>query len=143
MMANSTNTMFNSDAAEIAYKVRLLYDKLVSAADQVDTTLFAENFYYEPAESHPLVDGPIYGVENFLENSPWSSPDWDQFAFRIDQINAGDKISLQGYCAGIYKPTGKLICAQVLHIWSLHDGLLTRLLELTDTEELHRAIDDD
>ena len=140
-MAN--NSMFNSQAAEIAYQIRLLYDKLACATDQIDRTLFAEDFRYEPAESHPLVDGPIHGAESFLENSPWSSPNWDQFSFRIDQINAGDKISLQGYCTGIYKPTGKLVCAQILHIWSQEDGLLTRLQELTDTEDLHRAIADD
>ncbi len=133
------NTMFNPGNADAAYRIRVLYDKFASAPDAIDTSLFAENFCYEPAESNPLNESPIHGAENFLTQAFWASPDWDQFAFRIDQINAGDKISLQGYCTGIYKPTGKLICAQILHIWSQEGGLLTRLQELADTEDLHRA----
>lgn len=143
VVGGNSHDLYNSETAAAAYRVRLLYDKLVSASDQIDKSLFAESFCYEPAESHPLTEGPVHGAEEFLRNAYWAAPDWEQFQFRIDQMHAGDKIVLQGYCTGIYKPSGKLICTQLLHIWSLENGLLIRLQELVDTEDLHRAIEND
>ncbi len=133
------NTMHNPETADSTFDIRVLYDRFASSPAEADKTLFADSFRYEPAESHPLTAGPIEGVDDFLSQAFWASDDCDQVQFRIHDIDAGDKISLRGYCSGIYKPTGKVFNTQILHIWTVEDGKLTRLQELLDTQDLFEA----
>ncbi len=132
---------YSSEASELAFKVRWLYHHFVEDPAAIDAGLFAEDFTWIPAENSPASkNGRVSGLANFLANAYWSQPEWEQFGFRIDEILAGDKIVMQGYYTGLYKPTGKVLCAQMLHVWSFEGGMLTRLDELTDTQDFFEAM---
>jgi len=126
---------YNSEASNLAFKVRWLYHHFVEDPAAIDPSLFADDFTWIPAENSPAAKfGNVTGLENFLAKAYWSQPEWDQFGFRIDEILANEKIVMQGYYTGMYRPTGKILCAQMLHVWSFEDRKLTRLDELTDTQ---------
>lgn len=136
-------TQYNAEAGEMAFKVRCLYDDLVGNSDNIDASLFSDDFTWQPSESSRIYKNEtIAGLKNFLTNAFWNQPAWDQFNFRIDEIHAGDRIVMQGYYTGIYKPTGKVLCAQMLHIWSIDNGKITGLQELTDTQEFFAVMSD-
>ena len=125
---------------DMAYKIRCLYDDFVEDGTDLDTSLFADDFTWEAAENTaPFEGSPHKGARAFLRNVYWNQPEWEQCGFRVDQMTTGDRIVLQGYYLGIYKPTGRLLCAQMLHIWTVEDGKVTRLQELTDSQEFHEV----
>lgn len=126
---------YNSEASDLAFKVRWLYHHFVEDLDAIDASLFADDFTWIPAENSPAAKfGNVTGLTDFLAKAYWNQAEWDQFGFRIDEILASEKIVMQGYYTGMYRPTGKVLCAQLLHVWSFENGRLTRLDELTDTQ---------
>lgn len=127
---------YDSEAGDLAFKMRWLYHHLVEDPAAIDASLFADDFTWIPAESSRASKfGNVVGLTDILAKAYWNQPDWGQFDFRIDDILASEKIVMQGYYTGFYKPTGKVLCAQMLHVWSFEDGKLTRLDELTNTQD--------
>lgn len=130
-----------STTKDMTFAVRCLYDDFVDEGATVDATLFADDFAWYPAESTPAHEGsPHRGLEAFLSKSYWNQPEWEQCGFRIDEVLAGEKIVMQGYYTGVYKPTGKALCAQLLHVWTLENGKITKMQELTDTQDFVEAM---
>lgn len=134
---------YNSEASNLAFKVRWLYHHFVEDPGAIDASLFADDFTWIPAESSPASKfGNVIGLTDFLAKAYWSQPEWGQFGFRIDEILANEKIVMQGYYTGVYKPTGTVLCAQMLHVWSFENSKLTRLDELTDTQHFFEVKSD-
>lgn len=133
----------NSEATDLAFKVRWLYHHFVEDPEAIDASLFADDFTWVPAESSPASKfGNVIGLTDFLAKAYWSQSEWGQFGFRIDELLASDKIVMQGYYTGLYRPTGKVLCAQMLHVWSFENSKLTRLDELTDTQHFFEVMSD-
>ena len=134
---------YNSEASNLAFKVRWLYHHFVEDPEAIDASLFADDFTWVPAESSPASKfGNVVGLTDFLAKAYWSQSEWGQFGFRIDELLASDKIVMQGYYTGLYRPTGKVLCAQMLHVWSFENSKLTRLDELTDTQNFFEVMSD-
>ena len=136
----SIESPYNAEASDMAYRIRCLYDAFEQGADRVDGDLFNDEFSWHPAENNVAMPQAGAGLKAFLTAAFWNSSDWEQCSFQVDNLLAGEKITVQGYYNGIYKPTGKLLSAQMLHIWTVENGKITRFQELTDTQEFYTVV---
>ena len=135
------NTPYNTEANAIAFTIRCMYDDFVKGKDAVNRDLFADNFVWNTAESSFVNDeAEIGGVEAFLDKAFWNQPEWEQVGFRVDELLASERITVQGYYSAVYKPTGKVLLAQMLHVWTVEDGKITRLQELHDTQNFYEVM---
>ena len=92
------------------------------------------------AESHPYApDGEAWigpseiGRRFFLR----AGGEWDGFAILPERWHeAGDTVVVECRYAGLYRPTGKRLDAQVCHVWTVQDGSVRRFQQYADTARL-------
>lgn len=128
---------YNEGNANFAPTIRRLYDAFSNSRESINADLFAPEFSWQTADDNPASVRSGAGLESFLSGMFWTKSEWEQVSFRVDQLLAGDRISVQGYYSAIYRPTGKLLTAQMLHIWTVSHGQILAFQELTDTQEFH------
>lgn len=98
--------------------------------------------WYE-AESFPYEDGnPYLGPDAILDGVyARLAGEWDGFSEEVRSVlDAGDKVITVGYYSGAYKPTGKAVWAQFVHVWTLRDGIITKFDQYTDTAQFRDAV---
>lgn len=98
--------------------------------------------WYE-AESFPYEDGnPYLGPDAILDGVyARLTGEWDGFSEEVRSVlDAGDKVVTVGYYSGTYKPTGKTVWAQFVHVWTLRDGIITKFDQYTDTAQFRDAV---
>lgn len=98
--------------------------------------------WYE-AESFPYEDGnPYVGPDDILDGVyARLTGEWDNFSEEVRSVmDAGEKIVTTGYYSGSYKPTGKTVWAQFVHVWTLRDGLVSAFDQYTDTAQFRDAL---
>lgn len=80
-------------------------------------------------------DGTFIGPEAVVTNVFMQLPVYyDGFNIAITELfAAGDKVVMEGFYQGTYKPTGKSFKANATHIWNVKDGKLTRFFQAVDT----------
>jgi uncharacterized protein len=94
----------------------------------------SENFIY--AEGSPYI-----GPEKILQGvfvrfgSEWN----DYRAIPKDFAVSGDRVFVAGRYQGTFKPTGKSVDAQFLHVLTIRSGKITAFQQYTDTLQFHRA----
>ena len=95
----------------------------------------AENFVY--ADRNPYV-GPQAVLEGvFLR----LVSEWHNFTVIPDAIlDAGDQVVTLGTYSATYKKTGKSVKAQMVHVWTLANGKVTKFQQYTDTKQFAEAI---
>ena len=108
---------------------------------------FDPKIEWNEAESFPYADGnPYIGPNNVLEGvfkrlgSEWNY--WNLINQTYYEANSGEIIVTGRYKAK-NKITGKEINAQFVHIWSLNDGMITRLQQFADTYQVVDAMKND
>ncbi len=95
-------------------------------------------------------------AEHFIyaDNSPYIGPDavlngvfmrlamlWEGFkAIPEKFIGMDDTVAVMGRYYGTYRETGKSINAQVVHVFTVKDGKLTRFQQYTDTAQFLDAV---
>ena len=97
--------------------------------------------WYE-AESFPYEDGnPYVGPDAVLDGVyARLTGEWEGFAEELHNVlDAGEHIVTTGYYTGTYKPTGKHVRAQFVHVWTVRDGTVTAFQQYTDTAQFKEA----
>lgn len=63
--------------------------------------------------------------------------EWDGFAVHPEPFHdSGDVVVVEARCTGTYKETGKLLDAQVCHVWTMNDGKIKKFQQYVDTANL-------
>ena len=95
------------------------------------------------AEGHPFAPtGEAWvghdAVERFLT---WAGVEWDRFAVTLTALHdAGDTLVAEVRYSGTFRPAGRQLDAQGCHIWSLHEGKVTRFQQYVDTGQLQAVM---
>lgn len=96
-----------------------------------------ENIVWEECPGMPMAegDGKIVGRQAVLEKVLAQIPEFmDDFSIEVrDFIDGGDKIVMEGYYNGTYKPTGKKFHAHVTHTWTMKDGKSVNYFQAVDS----------
>lgn len=96
----------------------------------------AENFPYDDGNPYLGPDAVLDGVYARLTG------EWEGFAEELGNIfDAGENIVTVGYYTGIYKPTGKSVRAQFVHVWTLRGGKVAAFQQYADTAQFKEAIE--
>ena len=63
--------------------------------------------------------------------------EWDGFTVHPQTFHdAGSVVVVEARYTGTYKATGKVIDAQVCHVWTVKDGKITKFQQYVDTAHL-------
>jgi len=99
--------------------------------------LFDPAIHWDECKSFPYVEGDgIYiGPDEVLKKIFMPIPEYyDGFTVTVKDIfGSGDKVAMQGYYEGVFKPTGKRFKANAAHIWTIKDGKFTHFFQAVDT----------
>lgn len=99
--------------------------------------LFHPQIEWNECPSFPFIkgDGISIGPQAVLQDVFAQIPEhYDGFAIEIkDFIASGDKVVMEGYYTGVWKPTGKRFKANAAHVWTFKDGKVTRFFQAVDT----------
>jgi ketosteroid isomerase-like protein len=99
--------------------------------------VFDSSIEWNECKGFPYIegDGIFTGPEAILTNVFMLIPVYyDGFNIAVNEIfEAGDKVVMEGYYQGTYKPTGKSFKANATHIWNVKDGKLARFFQAVDT----------
>lgn len=88
------------------------------------------------AENFPYADrNPYLGPEAVLTGVfARIGEEWDGFtAMPEDLLDAGDTVVVLGRYTGTYKATGRVLDAQLVHVWRVEDGQVVSFQQYTDT----------
>lgn len=95
----------------------------------------ADNFIY--ADRNPYI-GPSAILEGVFMRIVG---EWDNFTVSPDSIlDAGDQVVTLGTYSGTYKKTGKAVSAQMVHVWNIAGGKVTKFQQYTDTKQFADAV---
>lgn len=109
---------------------------------KVRETMHPEIEWYE-AENFPYDDGnPYFGPDEVLDGVyARLTGEWDEFAEEVGNIfDAGERIVTVGYYTGTYKPTGKSVRAQFVHVWTVQYDKVVAFQQYADTAQFREAI---
>jgi uncharacterized protein len=67
--------------------------------------------------------------------------EWDGFTVQPQALHdAGNVVVMQGRYGGTYQATGRPTNAQVVHVWTIHNGKLSRFQQYVDTAEMRAVV---
>jgi uncharacterized protein len=94
----------------------------------------AENFIY--AQGSPFIGPEKVLQEVFVR----LGTEWNDFrATPNDFAVSGDRVFVAGRYQGTFKPTGKSMDAQFMHVLTIRNGKITVFQQYTDTLQVHRT----
>jgi ketosteroid isomerase-like protein len=101
---------------------------------------FDANIEWREAEGNPYEpSGKAWvGADAILQNLFIKlGADWDGFTVHPkDFHDAVGTVVVEGRYTGTHKRTGKVLDAQVCHVWKIRDGKLTSFQQFVDTAQL-------
>lgn len=99
-----------------------------------------ENIEWRASKSWPFLDGDgvVRGPQNVVNEILAQIPaHYDNFNIDVQHLfGSGDKVVMEGYYTGTWKPTGKTFKANAVHVWDVKDGKITRHFQAVDTAEI-------
>ena len=104
-------------------------------APVTDKTAWTEMAGFPYAGTYVGPDAIISGVFKRI------GEDWDGYALKLDRLVDGDTTIVGiGTYSGVYKKTGKVMSARVVHVWDMEDGKAVRFEQFTDTKLVAAAM---
>jgi ketosteroid isomerase-like protein len=95
----------------------------------------AENFVY--ADRNPYI-GPDYILNNLFMRL---ATEWEGFKVVPEEFaDSGDKVIVFGRYHGTYRATGKSIKAQMVHVFTIVNGKVTKFQQYADTAQVRDAV---
>lgn len=97
---------------------------------------------WNEAESYPYADGNPYVGPMAVASGVFARcvGEWDGFAVAVEEIlDAGDTIVVLCRYRGAFKATGRHQNAQVVHVWRVADGKVSRFQQYADTLQVARV----
>lgn len=98
--------------------------------------LIDENVVWSEAEHFIYADLSPYMGRDALLNGLFMrfAADWEGFAAVPYQfLGSGDTVSVMGRYHGTYRPTGKTVNAQFVHVYQVANGRIVQFQQYTDT----------
>ena len=95
------------------------------------------------AENSPYFRGNPYVGKRDIGEKIFArvGAEWDGYWIDVEKLHdAGTIVVAQGRYRGTYKATGQTIAAQMVHIWTVRDGKLTKLEQYVDTAAMGTAL---
>ena len=125
--------------------IRGLYDAM--AAGDVEGALcrMSPGIVWNEAENYPYADGNPYAGPDAVLGGVFARlvGEWDGFGVAVDELlDAGDTVVMLGRYTGTCKATGRAQNPQVIHVWRLEDGTITRFQQHIDTLHVARVMGD-
>lgn len=127
--------------------VRLVQDVYAAfGRGDVPTVLgaFDAKIEWREAEGNPYMPsgkawvGPDALLQNLFSRL---GAEWDGFAVHPrDFHDAGDTVVVEGRYTGTYKLTGKVLDAQLCHVWKIRNGKVTSFQQFVDTAQLQNVM---
>ncbi len=122
--------------------VRGIYDAF--AAGDIPAVLgrMSPDIVWTEAENYPYADrSPYIGPEAVLHGVfARCGGEWDGFAVAMDElIDGGDTVVALGRYLGTYKATGRAQNTQLVHVWRIAEGKVTRFQQFADTLQVARV----
>ena len=119
-----------------AATIRRVYDAFLRGDITAVVAAMDEHIEWNEAEHVTYWPGvPFVGPHAVLTGVFARLPhDFDNFSIEIGRmVAAGDTVLVEARYRAIAKATGKLLNAQVAHVWDLRNGKIVRFQQYTDT----------
>lgn len=100
--------------------------------------LIDENVVWTEAEHFVYADlSPYKGRDNLVNGLFLRfATDWEGFAAVPERfLSSGDTVAVLGRYHGTYRPTGKSVDAQFVHVYTVADGKIVQFQQYTDTAQ--------
>ncbi|HEX2763867.1 MAG TPA: nuclear transport factor 2 family protein [Allosphingosinicella sp.] len=123
--------------------VRAIYAAFAAGEVPAVVARMAPDIEWNEAENFPYADGnPYRGPEAILGGVfARLGSEWDGFAAVPEEfLGAGDTVVVIGRYRGTYKSTGRMLDAQMVHVWHIEDGKAARFQQYTDTLQAARVV---
>lgn len=123
--------------------IRAMYDAFAAGDIPAVLGAMSPDIVWTEAENHPYADkSPYIGPQAVLEGVfARCGGEWDGFAVVLDElIDGGDTVVALGRYLGKYKATGRSQNAQLVHVWRLARGKVTRFQQFADTLGVARVV---
>ena len=123
--------------------IRNLYAAFAQGDIPAVLAAMSPDIVWNEAENYPYADGnPYRGADAILAGVfARIGTEWDGFAaVAEDYIDGGDTIVVLGRYRGTYRASGRPLDAQMVHVWRLADGRITRFDQRVDTLQSARVM---
>ena len=123
--------------------IRNLYEAFAKGDVPAVLAAMSPDIVWNEAENYPYADGnPYRGPEAILAGVfARIGSEWDGFAAVPEEyIDGGDAIVVLGRYRGTYRASGRSMDAQMVHVWRLADGRITRFDQRVDTLQSARVM---
>ena len=123
--------------------IRNLYAAFAQGDIPAVLAAMSPDIVWNEAENYPYADGnPYRGPEAILAGVfARIGSEWDGFAAVPEEyIDGGDTIVVLGRYRGTYRASGRSMDAQMVHVWRLADGRITRFDQRVDTLQSARVM---
>ena len=123
--------------------IRNLYEAFAKGDVPAVLAAMSPDIVWNEAENYPYADGnPYRGPEAILAGVfARIGSEWDGFAAVAEEyVDGGDTIVVLGRYRGTYRASGRSMDAQMVHVWRLADGRITRFDQRVDTLQSARVM---
>ena len=123
--------------------IRNLYAAFAQGDIPAVLAAMSPGIVWHEAENYPYADGnPYRGADAILAGVfARIGSEWDGFAAVAEEyVDGGDTIVVLGRYRGTYRASGRSMDAQMVHVWRLADGRITRFDQRVDTLQSARVM---
>ena len=122
--------------------VRAIYDAFGRGDIAAVVSMMSPDIVWNEAEGVPYADGNPYRGPDAVVSGVFMriGSEWDGFAVEPEELlDAGDAVVALGRYRGACKATGRIIDAQMAHVWRVRDGKAASFQQYADTLQFARA----
>ena len=122
--------------------VRAIYDAFGNGDIAAVVSMMSPDIVWNEAENIPYADGNPYRGPDAVVSGVFMriGGEWDGFAVEPEELlDAGDTVVALGRYRGACRATGRIIHAQMAHVWRVRDGKATAFQQYADTLQFARA----
>ncbi|MEL6928664.1 MAG: nuclear transport factor 2 family protein [Cyanobacteria bacterium J06600_6] len=106
----------------------------------IDANLLAEDVIWEVSPGYPVSQYQYFSRQEVLEKFfPELSSHFSEWSAEPETfIEAGDKVTVKGRYVGRVKKSNNPIKVDFIHIWTVHDEIITEVVSVADTAQFTR-----
>ncbi|MDP1661880.1 MAG: nuclear transport factor 2 family protein [Phycisphaerales bacterium] len=119
--------------------IRGIYDAFSNGDVATVMGSLSPGVIWNEAENNPWADGNPYIGPEAVASGIFArcAGEWEGFAVEVvELLDAGDTVIMLGRYRGTYKATGRSQNTQVVHVWRIDGGRVSRFQQYVDTLQL-------
>ncbi|MEQ5788373.1 nuclear transport factor 2 family protein [Erythrobacter sp. NFXS35] len=123
--------------------IKTLYAAFASGDMAAAASVMAPDMAWNEAENYILADrNPYVGAEAVFAGVFGRTAElFDHFAVEVGTfVCHGDTVAMQGRYSAVSNATGQRVNPQIVHWWTVKDGLITGFQQHVDTLAMARAL---